>query len=283
MKKNKLASFITGAALSTAAAGAAAALAQHSRKGHPDFGDMKDYIYAHRGFHCLPDYPENSMAAFRRAAARGWGAELDVHLLRDGTLAVFHDSSLKRMTGVEGNIEDLDLAALKELRLKGTDEQIPLFDEVLKIFEGRLPLIIELKTAGGNHSELAMAVCKRLESYRGLFALESFDPRAIAAVRHYAPDYCVGILWENFMKDDDPDFSLPLWQKLTLTGLFTNFFSSPDFVAYNFADRNSLPLNACLKLWEPGRVSWTIRSRTDFRFCKSAGIIPIFEGFDPEE
>ncbi len=48
--------------------------------------------YAHRGYHAKPEIPENSLPAFRRALERGWGAELDVHLLRDGTLAVFHDS-----------------------------------------------------------------------------------------------------------------------------------------------------------------------------------------------
>lgn len=42
-------------------------------------------------------YRKTPLAAFRRAIRHGYGAELDVHLLRDGTLAVFHDSDLKRM------------------------------------------------------------------------------------------------------------------------------------------------------------------------------------------
>ena len=68
--------------------------------------------YAHRGWHDKPAIPENSLAAFRRALDKGWGAELDVHLLKDGTLAVFHDSDLRRCAGEEGDIEDLDREGL---------------------------------------------------------------------------------------------------------------------------------------------------------------------------
>ena len=34
------------------------------------------YCYAHRGLHSVPDAPENSLAAFKRAAGEGYGAEL---------------------------------------------------------------------------------------------------------------------------------------------------------------------------------------------------------------
>ena len=115
------------------------------RKGNETWAKLKPQRYAHRGYHDKPTIPENSMPAFRRAIEHGWGAELDVHLLRDGTLAVFHDSDLKRCANVEGQIEDLDLEGLRKLRLEGTDEQVPLFDDVLTLFEGKQPLIIELK------------------------------------------------------------------------------------------------------------------------------------------
>ncbi len=122
-------------------------LALRCRKGHRKWEVLKKYRYAHRGYHDKPVVPENSLPAFRRAIERGFGAELDVHLLKDGTLAVFHDSDLKRCANVEGEIEDLTLDELKQLRLEGTDEQIPTFDEVLALFEHETPLIIELKTA----------------------------------------------------------------------------------------------------------------------------------------
>ena len=65
---------------------------------------LKPWAYAHRGLHD-PSKPENSMAAFRAALEKGYGIELDVHLLKDGTLAILHDSDLKRVTGREGILE----------------------------------------------------------------------------------------------------------------------------------------------------------------------------------
>ena len=69
------------------------------RTGHPKLELLRRYRYAHRGFHDKPQVPENSLAAFRRAIERGFGAELDVHLTKDGKLVVFHDSTLQRCTG----------------------------------------------------------------------------------------------------------------------------------------------------------------------------------------
>ena len=90
-------------------------LALRCRKGHQKWEILKKYRYAHRGYHDKPVIPENSLPAFRRAIERGFGAELDVHLLKDGTLAVFHDSNLRRCANVEGEIEDLTLDELKQV------------------------------------------------------------------------------------------------------------------------------------------------------------------------
>lgn len=62
------------------------------RRGHSAWGLLRLFRYAHRGYHDKPRIPENSMAAFRRAIENGYGAELDVHLMRDGRLAVIHDA-----------------------------------------------------------------------------------------------------------------------------------------------------------------------------------------------
>ena len=35
--------------------------------------------------------PENSLSAFNLALAKGYGIELDINLLKDGTVVVFHD------------------------------------------------------------------------------------------------------------------------------------------------------------------------------------------------
>ena len=234
--------------------------------------------YAHRGWHDKPAIPENSLPAFRRAIARGWGAELDVHLLRDGTLAVFHDSSLLRCTGETGDIEDLDREALGRLRLEGTEEPVPLFDEVLALFEGKAPLIIELKSHEGNYKALTEAVIARLDRYRGDFCVESFDPRVLMVLRRERPAILRGQLSMDFRPGGEP---LPGWQRFALRNLLMNFFTVPDFIAYRFEDRQRLALKLCRGLWGVKEASWTLRTMADLEAAEKAGAMPIFECFDP--
>lgn len=250
------------------------------RKGNETWAKLKPQRYAHRGYHDKPTIPENSMPAFRRAIEHGWGAELDVHLLRDGTLAVFHDSDLKRCANVEGQIEDLDLEGLRKLRLEGTDEQVPLLDDVLALFEGKQPLIIELKTAKGNHRALAEAVCRRLDSYKGDFCIESFDPLAVADVRKLRPGICRGQLSMNFLKEPS---GLPWYQRFLMTNVLLNWYTRPDFLAYQFSDRDNFCLDLARRVWGVQEVSWTIRSKEDLLACEKFGSIGIFEKFDPEQ
>ena len=254
-------------------------LALQGRRNHPLWSCFRAQRFAHRGYHDKPQIPENSLPAFRRAIAHGWGAELDVHLLKDGTLAVFHDSSLSRCTGAQGMIEDLTLAELKALRLEGTDEQIPLFDEVLALFETATPLIIELKSANGNHYALTKAVCERLDSYQGEFCIESFDPFALIDVKKLRPEICRGQLSMNFEKDKA---GLPGYKRFIAGNLLLNFLTVPDFIAYKFEDRSSYCLRSCVRVWGAQEVDWTIRTKEDLLACEAAGGIPIFERFDPE-
>ena len=105
-------------------------LSLRGRTGHPVLEAMQNFGYAHRGLHGN-GVPENSMAAFKAALDHGYGIELDIHLLKDGNLAVIHDSLLNRTTGQSGYVEDLTTAELKEYSLEGTEETIPEFmDEI---------------------------------------------------------------------------------------------------------------------------------------------------------
>lgn len=235
--------------------------------------------YAHRGFHDKPAIPENSMAAFRRAVEHGFPAEFDVHLLADGNLVVFHDESLERETGVTGQIEDYDLTNLRKLRLEGTDEKIPTFDEVLDLYEDTgLPLLIELKAAKGNHKALAEAVCKRLDTYRGEFVIESFDPRALMAVRKLRPHFIRGQLVQNFLKNRE---GLPFYQAVILTNLFFNLVVRPDFIACRYTDRSDPAVRLAVDKQGAKEASWTITTPEEYKAAQAAGCSPIFEQFNP--
>ena len=110
--------------------------------------------YAHRGLHG-EGIPENSMAAFRKAAEKGYGIELDLHLTKDGKLAVIHDTALDRMCGVNRSITEITLSEAASLRLQGTEESIPAFRDVLNaVAPCRTPLILEMKSDGDGWKKL---------------------------------------------------------------------------------------------------------------------------------
>ena len=250
----------------------------YCRKDHPGLKDLQGWSYAHRGLHGN-GIPENSMAAFRAALDHGYGIELDIHLLRDGNLAVIHDSLLNRTTGESGHIEDLTTEQLKDYRLEGTEETIPEFMDVLTLYNGKAPLIVELKPENGNHAALAEAACRMLESYKGVFCLESFDPRCIAWLKKNRPDIIRGQLTENFFRSRN---DLPDYLRFALTHNLTHVMTRPDFVAYKFADRkDSFTTELCRKLWKAQGVTWTLRSKEDYDTAVAEGWLPIFEGFEP--
>lgn len=233
--------------------------------------------YAHRGLHDKPTVPENSLAAFRAAVMSGYGAELDVHLLSDGTLAVFHDHSLKRCTGVDGEIEALTKADLSKLRLEGTDERIPTFDEVLALFEGKAPLVIELKNAKGNSMALAKAVCERLDTYKGAFCIETFDPMTLLCVKKLRPDFCRGQLSMNFFRASETGRPLKWYERFAATNLLLNFLTVPDFVAYCHTDRRNLSYRICHRFWGAKPFLWTVHGMEKVEEYEGHGYSVIFE------
>ena len=253
-------------------------LAIRGRTGHPGLSKLHGWNYAHRGLHA-EGVPENSLAAFRATVENGYGAELDVHLLKDGGLAVIHDSNLFRTTGKEGKVEDLTTADLKNCYLEGTTETIPTFAEVLEVFAGKTPLIIELKPEGGNHAALCAAACKAMEGYDGVWCMESFDPRCVLWLKQNRPDIIRGQLAENSLKN--PKSTLPVPLKLVLSHNLENFLCQPDFIAYHYPNRKTLSNALCRKLWKMESVTWTLRTPEEHATAESENWIPIFENYTP--
>lgn len=253
-------------------------LSVRGRTGHTGLQDLQGWNYAHRGLHG-DGAPENSLEAFRRAVEAGYGAELDVHLLADGELAVIHDSVLRRTTGRNGRVEDLAANQLQEYRLEGTNFTIPLFRDVLKIFNGKTPLIVELKSAGNNIDELCRKTCQLLDLYNGIYCVESFDPRCIRWLRMNRPDIIRGQLTEDYLRESKS--KLPWVIKFVMKHQMLNFWTMPDFIAYRYADRKTISNAVCRKIWKLQGVTWTLKSQQQLDTAVSEGWLPIFEGFRP--
>ena len=269
------------AAVKTALVGAGLyAWAQAPRRSHPGMDKLRKYRYAHRGLHDLAlGIPENSLAAFQRAVDHGFGAELDVHLTRDGQLVVIHDSQLERLCGVSRVVEDLTYEELTALPLLGTEHHAPLLREVLDLFEGKTPLIVELKTWQGNAEPLSAAVNLMLKTYTGDYCIESFDPRVVSWFRSYSPETIRGQLSYDYIRGDSSRTPV---EQFVLTHMLMNHAGRPDFVAYNFPDRKKLPVQVSCGILGAQQVSWTIRTLEDMRAAEAEGAIVIFENFIPE-
>lgn len=251
-------------------------LSTQGRTGHPGLSLLQGWNYAHRGLHDA-EKPENSMAAFRAALECGYGVELDIHLMKDGNLAVIHDTSLKRTAGAEVKITDLTADELSDYHLGGTVETIPLFSQVLELYAGKAPLIIELK-ADDNVDALVDAAVKAMDGYEGPYCMESFDPRCIYALKKRYPHIIRGQLTENYFNSKS-DLPTPL--KWALKNQVLNFMTMPDFIAYRYRDLDTFSNKLVRGFWGVQGVTWTLKTQDELDDAVQKGWLPIFENFKP--
>lgn len=148
-------------------------------------------VIGHRG--ASGYQPENTLAAFRAAAALGcaW-VELDVRAV-SGRLLVIHDEALARTTNGTGNLTDHSLDALRALDA-GMGERIPYLEEVLETLAGKVSINVELKGLGA--AELTSQTLNRACS-EGLwqhqqFLISAFNHRELAKADQR---FNRGILW----------------------------------------------------------------------------------------
>jgi len=223
-------------------------------RGQPVENWLAGYSYAHRGLHG-GDVPENSMRAFMLAAEQGYGIELDVHLSADGLPIVIHDDGLERMTGVNKMVRELKAADLTQLSLAGSGEGIPLFLDVLRMVDGRVPLLVEIKNRG-RAGELEEKIWELLKNYDGLFAVQSFSPYSLGWFRQHAPGILRGQLSSRF---EDMRDSLPAYQVFGLMHLLTNIWARPNFISYEV---DALPRRVVSRLRKSGLpvLGWTVRT-----------------------
>ena len=215
-------------------------------------------IFAHRGLHDIENgIPENSMAAFKRAMEENAGIELDLHMTKDGKVVVFHDDGLERITGIEGKIVDKNWNEIKDLKLSGTEEKIPLLTDVLSLVDGKVDLLIEFKTER-DPKRLCEAADEILKSYKGRYFMQSFDPRCVRWYRKNRKDIKRGILCEAFNKHGT---KINHFMEFTLRSMFLNTFTKPNFISYNIEDaKRSIAFLICKFLYRARSAYWVIRN-----------------------
>jgi glycerophosphoryl diester phosphodiesterase len=208
--------------------------------------------YAHRGLHSEPQaVPENSEAAFTAAAEKGYGVELDVRLTGDGKAAVFHDERLSRMCGSECRVDEMHMDVLKKLPLKGTEENIPSLQEALDTIDGRIPVILDIKS-GKNNALLCEKILRTMDEHMGDYCVESFDPRILRWFRKNAPDILRGQL---ICPAGDLKGLAPKLRAFAVSRGLVNFLGRPHFISHKLG-KKSLGVRLCEALGAL-RFAWT--------------------------
>jgi glycerophosphoryl diester phosphodiesterase len=236
---------------------------------------LRERPIAHRGLHSdAKGSPENSLLAFSEACRRGFPIELDVRLTRDGRIAVAHDSNVKQPTGVKKRISDMTVKQLREVRIGGTKERVPLLEDVLALVNGQVPILIEIKNRGISKN-LEVRVIDMIESYSGQIALESFNPLSISYLRHREVAYPLGQVVGSLKL---PKFM----RRVILKSLATKVLAKPDFLALKLDELS----RAAVERWKQQGITviaWPVKSEADEEYALKLADNFIFSGYEPTE
>ena len=157
----------------------------------PDPLDPGPRGFAHRGLHCGPAVPENTLGAFKAALELGAGIECDLRLTADDQLIVFHDADALRICGSPLRIGQNKWAELS--RLSVGQHPIPSLKSLLALVAGRASLLLEVKVER-DIWRWAPALKRELAGYDGRFGVMSFDPRISRLLKTYVPEARRGLV-----------------------------------------------------------------------------------------
>lgn len=245
----------------------------------PDKTPFMGVLYAHRGLHDNGgDAPENSLKALEKAVDAGYGVELDVQLTKDKIPVVFHDFTLKRVCSAEGKVSDYTYEELQQFYLYSSRERIPKLADFLKLADGKVPLIVELKIEWTDVSVCA-AADELLRDYKGVYCIESFNPLGLLWYKKNRSDIMRGQLSDVFKKEEG--LKGPLY--FALEHLLLNCVTKPDFIAYNHKYHRMPSRRLCRRLYRNLAVAWTIKSQQQLDARRKDFDLFIFDSFIPEQ
>ncbi|MFP8967347.1 glycerophosphoryl diester phosphodiesterase [Pokkaliibacter sp. CJK22405] len=166
-------------------------------------------VIGHRGAAALA--PENTLASIREAKATGatW-VEIDVSVLADGTLVIFHDETLERCTSGSGvleqqfwsDIKDLDAGSWFDPRF--ADERIPTLEQALECIQSLgLGLNLEIKYEGHEYSRIVDPTLAALEAHwqdSDKLVISSFNHGTLLHAKALNCRFALGQLYEDIPK-----------------------------------------------------------------------------------
>lgn len=225
---------------------------------------------AHRGFHDMNKTRwENTLSAFDDAVKRNYAIECDVHLSSDGVPMVIHDDHLRRLTGEEGYVWQRTAAELAALRVGGTEDHVPTLEELLKLVDGRVPLVVEVKGTPGRDQNLVARVGRQLGGYHGKTAIMSFDHWLIRDFAKDAPGIPGGLT--AYGRD-----------RALIEAHFSMLAHDIVFTSYAAGDLPNPFVNFVREKLGMPVITWTVHDQPAVDLTFKYADQMTFEGFDPD-
>lgn len=184
---------------------------------------------ANRGLY-NEEIPENSLKAIELAIKKNYGVCLDVRALADNSIVVFADSTLGRMTNTDGFIRHLTINDLNDLYLCGSNQRIPTLSEALELIDGKVPVIINIKSLDTARYE--KYVWKTIQDYKGEFAIASANPFTLEWFKLHAPKVKRGQISSFYKGSPLPLKTRSKYKRMKLNSTV----SEPNFIMYKADD-----------------------------------------------
>ena len=236
---------------------------------------------AHRGLHDRArGIIENMPAAAEAAIAGNFGIECDIQLAADGEAMVHHDDALGRLTEGSGALLGMTSAELKAVRFKDTAERMMSLGDLCALVQGRVPLVIEVKSHFDGDRRLVARMVEVLRAYRGPAAGMSFDPDHVLLLRDMMPELPRGIVAQRSYDEAGwPEATAA--QRQGMLHLRHAFHTRPHFVAYWVNDLPAAAPWIARNIFGLPVLTWTVRTPEQRERAARHADQMIFEGFVP--
>jgi glycerophosphoryl diester phosphodiesterase len=236
---------------------------------------------AHRGLHdCARGIVENMPGAAQAAIDGNFSIECDIQLTADGEAMVHHDDTLGRLTEGSGALLGMTSGELKAVKFKDTPERMMSLGDLCTLVQGRVPLVIEVKSHFDGDRKLVTRMAEILASYRGPVVGMSFDPDQVLALREKMPELPRGIVAERSYDQADWPEATPA-QRRGMRHLRHAFRTRPHFVAYSVDELPAAAPWIARHVFGLPLLTWTIRTPEQRERAARYGDQMIFEGFRP--
>jgi glycerophosphoryl diester phosphodiesterase len=236
---------------------------------------------AHRALHDRArGIIENMPGAAQAAVSGNFAIECDIQLTADGEAMVHHDDELGRLTEGSGALLGKSAAELKAAKFNDTSERMMSLGDLCALVNGRVPLVIEVKSHFDGDRKLVKRMAEVLSSYDGPAVGMSFDPDQVEALRELIPSRPRGIVAERHYTEADWPEASPA-QRRGMTHLRHFFRTRPDFVAYWVDELPTAAPWIARNVFSCPLLTWTVRTPEQRKRAARYADQMIFEGFLP--